>query len=115
MNIAFTRGKNKSSVLLKNGIFNRCVFKNSEFNEFFEECRRFFEKPTMEKTLRTQTSKITGKKFHLYEEEKNGKIIGVVKRKKMKCTWAFFCYVNEQLQDFLRSDDLQKKFQLNAY
>ena len=59
--------------------------------------------------------KIDGKKYNLYEEKKTKNVEGVIEIKKMKITWAYMCYLTEQIKEFLDSDEEKRVFNQSSY
>ncbi|MHA1519191.1 MAG: hypothetical protein ACTSVZ_08515 [Promethearchaeota archaeon] len=115
MDIAITRKPKGYTVKMRDGFFRKQSYSDPKFEKLVKSCSEFFEKRSGSKELRQTTLRIDRKKYNLQEELRGAHISGVITRKKTKLTWAFLCYVDEQIQDMMRSEDLTRKFSHQAY
>ncbi|UYP44610.1 hypothetical protein NEF87_000895 [Candidatus Lokiarchaeum ossiferum] len=95
--------------------FRKLVFKLEDFENFVSICGKFFEKPSLKKELRSTEIKFRRKKYFLYEEKRNNYLSGVIKIHKKLITWAFLCYIKEQLNEFSSSDQIKKEIEQDTH
>ena len=105
MKIFLERTESNYKLILKKPIFRKVVLDSKKFNALHEKTATFFEKRTLTKELRSSNIKISRQKYDLYEEKRENHIIGVIEVKKMKMTWAFLCFLQQEIKDFLESDE----------
>ncbi|TFH31405.1 MAG: hypothetical protein E4G98_00075 [Promethearchaeota archaeon] len=115
MDVSITRKATGYVVKMKDGFFRKHTYSDPKFEQMIESFGEFFETRSRTKELRQTTLRIGRKKYQLQEELRGTHISGVITRKKSKMTWAFLCYLNEQIQEMLRSEEPNRKFSNQAY
>ena len=105
MKIFLERTESNFLLTLKKSSFCKLQLDNERFNELHEESAKFFEKRTLNKELRSKQLKLKNYKYQLYEEKRNDRLIGVIQKNEIKMTWAFFCFLQQNIQDFIESEE----------
>ena len=115
MKIRMQQKGDSYQITFKTSFFQKISYSDGRFCQFFEKGAEFFEKRSYNTELRSTTIKLKGKKYHFYEEKRERNVDGVIEVKKLKFTWAFLCYINEQINDFIRSDEEILNLDLKSY
>ena len=106
MKIFLERNESDTTLTLRKSFFRKLILDNETFTELHEKSAKFFEKKTLQKELRTSQIKLNRQKFVLYEEKRNKSVIGVVQSKKIKMTWAFLCFLQQEIKEFSDGEEM---------
>ncbi len=115
MNILMQKSNGAVKLRLKSSRFRKLTFSLDQFNHLVSECRVFFEKSSFKQDLRSTNIKLQRKKYHLYEEKRGKHISGVILHRKMMISWAYLCYLKEQLHEFEEAEEERKEFVQDTY
>lgn len=115
MNIKIQKKNHDYTVSFKPSRFQRITFTPSKFDSFVSICGDFFETRSRSRELRSITKRIHRKKYQLFEEQRGAHIAGIIQRKKLKITWAYLCYLDEQIREFQTSEEKKRIFNQETY